>query len=63
MADELVVDEITLICSGCRSERVVELPEPLRGSAAVIHWLETGPTPCGCGAKTCDVKCRLRAQH
>ena len=52
-----IVDEITLICNGCRGERVFPLAERIRSAEALITW--TKATACPCGAATCDVKARL----
>lgn len=55
-----IFDEITLVCNGCRGERVFYPDAPLVGAEALIHWMKTKATACTCGAATCDVKARVR---
>lgn len=54
-----IVDEITLVCNGCRDERVFSLKERIRSAEELITWMKTKATACPCGAATCDVKARL----
>jgi hypothetical protein len=56
------IDQITLICNGCRSERVFYPDVPIVGAEQLIQWIKTKPTPCSCGARTCDAKCRLKEE-
>lgn len=56
----LVVDQVIVICKGCKGERLYYPKPNLIGAAAVKQWLDTKPTRCICGAGTCDVKLRLK---
>ncbi len=55
------VDQIVLICNGCKGERLFYPNPPLVGAAAVDVWLKTKTTRCCCGAATCDARLRLKA--
>jgi hypothetical protein len=56
----LVVDQITVICNGCKTERLFYPDRPLVGAEELIDWMKTKATACSCGAGTCDVKARLK---
>ena len=58
----IVIDEITLICKGCYSERVFYPDAPLVGAQAFKEWIDTRAVQCGCGASKCDIKGRLRPE-
>jgi hypothetical protein len=55
----VVIDKVIVVCKGCRSERTMELPEPLVGAQAVHEWIQQGIPPCTCGATHCDIKMRM----
>ncbi len=55
----LIIDYIILVCNGCRSERRFNLDPHLRTAEAIDTWLKSEPTPCGCGAKTCDARLHI----
>jgi hypothetical protein len=59
VSQRVIIDEITVICSGCRGERTVKLAEPLVGAQAVHEWVQQGIPPCQCGATHCDIKMRM----
>ena len=60
MPDVFLVDLIILVCNGCQAERRYDLSAaPLRSAQELIAWMKSKPTPCGCGASTCDVKARM----
>jgi hypothetical protein len=56
----LVVDQITLICNGCKAERVFYPDRAIVGAEELDAWMKTEVTACACGAPSCDVKCRLK---
>lgn len=55
----VVIDEIIVVCKGCRGERRMKPKEPLVGAKAVIAWIEQGVPPCTCGATHCDIKLHM----
>jgi hypothetical protein len=58
-SDPIRVDQVILICQGCKAERLF-YPKPiLVGAAAIKAWLDAKPTRCQCGATHCDAKMRL----
>ena len=65
--ERMTVPDLMMICKGCGGERMVYFDPPLVGAPELIEWLEgrtppdrhPGPTPCRCGAKTCDVRIRM----
>jgi hypothetical protein len=58
-----LVDEITLVCNGCRSERVFTLDKVMEKAEEVIEWLKTRATRCPyCPAATCDAKLRIKEE-
>ena len=59
IAGQLRVDQITLICKGCKGERLYYPKPVLVGAAAIKEWLDTKPGSCCCGADKCDAKLRL----
>jgi hypothetical protein len=56
----LEFDFIVLVCKGCAKERRIYPDRVLRGAAELIEWMKTKPTPCECGALTCDVKAHMK---
>lgn len=55
-----IVDQVALICKGCRAERAFDLDPHFRSAEEVIGWLKTVPTPCpNCDSRMCDAKLRL----
>ncbi len=60
--DPFLIDQITLICDGCKGERVFELPARLASAAELIAWMQANATRCQCdAAETCAVKCRMKS--
>lgn len=59
MSDKPIeIDWIVLICNGCGAKRYFTPRPHLVGAQALIEWMQTKPTPCECGARTCDVKAK-----
>lgn len=54
----IIVDLVILICA-CGKERPFKQEPPLEGAKALIEWMNTKATACGCGATSCDVRARL----
>ena len=57
--EPFLIDQVTLICNGCRGERVFELEKRIESAYELITWMNIYPTACSCGAATCDIKCRM----
>lgn len=58
----VVIDEVTLICQGCRGERKFRLVPHLHGAEEVHQWLRKNATRCptpGCLAAACDAKMHM----
>lgn len=56
------IDHVILVCKGCGGERRIDLDKPLTTAEEVKRWIDTRPTPCGCGASHCDVKLHLASE-
>lgn len=59
-SDPFIVDEIILVCNGCQLERKFVIEPHIYSAQELIDWINTKPTPCNCGAKTCNVKARIK---
>jgi hypothetical protein len=57
---EFIVDKIILVCNGCQKERTFLINPHLYSVQELINWMKTKPTPCECGAPTCDVKAHMK---
>jgi hypothetical protein len=57
----VIVDRIEAICLGCRRSRFFVPDTVLVGATNLVEWLRDNVTPCGCGSKTYDAKCRMVA--
>ncbi len=55
----LVIDRITVICKGCKAERVVDFNPPMIGARTLIDYTKTKLTGCSCGHAYCDIKARM----
>lgn len=55
-----VVDEIVLVCNGCGARRRFVLDKHLTSGEQLVEWMKTHPTPCACGARTCDVRAHIK---
>jgi len=53
-------------CNGCKTEWTLHVDPPIRCIEDLKAFMDggrMGPCPRGCGARTCDVKIRLRASR
>lgn len=56
----IAIDQIILICNGCKGERLF-YPNPLLDDIEKIkEWLNKKPTRCICGTEKCDAKMRIK---
>lgn len=57
--ERLRIDQVILICKGCKGERLYYPNPVLVGALAVKEWLDTKASRCMCGADKCDAKLRI----
>lgn len=53
------IDQITLVCTSCKCERLYYPNPPLTSALAFDTWIKTKATRFVCGAETCNAKLRL----
>ncbi len=62
-AKPLEFDLILIICSGCKRQYELYPDKRIEGASKLIEWIRTQLHPCACGARTCDIKCRITNQQ